>query len=357
MVAAALARNGVRADVHSIGLTDIPACGTNAEVLAASRPRRLLDCARGSLMYPHQVLHWIDDAEVASAGSSPGVLAVREAPPVDDSVLAQVARGGAADVARAVDVAAAAADTWGRLPAAQARRDPRTRGRAAARERARVRRVHPGGNRQAVEERRRPKWRRPPISASSWRAKAAASTARRCRVRFRIGRCEPCARRSASAAPIMPFNSPLAGIAWKVFPALLCGNAVVAKSHELTPYTAVAFGKLLRKPGLPRGRVFGRAGPRSRSRHAARARRTRRPRQLHRVGRDRQADSEDRQRTHGAREGLPRTRRQEPARRLRRCRRGAGGGARGGLRVRRRRAAVRVGQPPHRVPARLRRLP
>ena len=38
-------------------------------------------------------------------------------------------------------------------------------------------------------------------------------------------------------AAIMPFNSPLAGVAWKVFPALLCGNAVVVKSHELTPYT------------------------------------------------------------------------------------------------------------------------
>jgi transketolase len=34
MVAAALARNSVRADVRSIGLTDVPACGTNAEVLA-----------------------------------------------------------------------------------------------------------------------------------------------------------------------------------------------------------------------------------------------------------------------------------------------------------------------------------
>src|SRR5207237_4135201 len=54
-------------------------------------------------------------------------------------------------------------------------------------------------------------------------------------------------------AAVMPFNSPLAGIAWKVFPALLCGNAVVAKSHELTPYTAVAFGRLLQEAGLPRG--------------------------------------------------------------------------------------------------------
>jgi transketolase len=34
MVAAALARNAVRADMRSIGLTSIPACGTNAEVLA-----------------------------------------------------------------------------------------------------------------------------------------------------------------------------------------------------------------------------------------------------------------------------------------------------------------------------------
>ena len=34
MVAAALARTGVRADVLSLGLTDTPACGSNAEVLA-----------------------------------------------------------------------------------------------------------------------------------------------------------------------------------------------------------------------------------------------------------------------------------------------------------------------------------
>ncbi|MEY4634573.1 MAG: hypothetical protein RJA55_371, partial [Acidobacteriota bacterium] len=54
-------------------------------------------------------------------------------------------------------------------------------------------------------------------------------------------------------AGVMPFNSPLAGIAWKAFPALLCGNAIVAKSHELTPYTAVAFGRLLKDAGLPVG--------------------------------------------------------------------------------------------------------
>src|SRR5262249_57909369 len=54
-------------------------------------------------------------------------------------------------------------------------------------------------------------------------------------------------------AAIMPFNSPLAGVAWKVFPALVCGNAVVTKSHELTPYTSVAFAALLKDAGLPSG--------------------------------------------------------------------------------------------------------
>jgi aldehyde dehydrogenase (NAD+) len=54
-------------------------------------------------------------------------------------------------------------------------------------------------------------------------------------------------------AAITPFNSPLAGIAWKALPALLCGNAVVAKSHEMTPYTAVWFARLLKDAGLPRG--------------------------------------------------------------------------------------------------------
>src|SRR6185503_233321 len=54
-------------------------------------------------------------------------------------------------------------------------------------------------------------------------------------------------------AAIMPFNSPLAGVSWKVFPALLCGNAVVVKSHELTPYTAIAFGRMLKDAGLPAG--------------------------------------------------------------------------------------------------------
>jgi transketolase len=52
MVAAAIARTGVRTDVRSLGLTDIPACGSNAEVLAhhgldaASIAQTILTCIR-----------------------------------------------------------------------------------------------------------------------------------------------------------------------------------------------------------------------------------------------------------------------------------------------------------------------
>ncbi|MFC1612277.1 aldehyde dehydrogenase family protein, partial [Patescibacteria group bacterium] len=54
-------------------------------------------------------------------------------------------------------------------------------------------------------------------------------------------------------ALLVPFNNPMASVAWKTFPALLCGNTVVLKSHEYTPYTAVWFAKLLKEAGLPHG--------------------------------------------------------------------------------------------------------
>jgi transketolase len=55
MIAAALARTGVRADVRSIGLADVPVCGSNAEVLAhhgldaASIARTCLAACRATL--------------------------------------------------------------------------------------------------------------------------------------------------------------------------------------------------------------------------------------------------------------------------------------------------------------------
>jgi aldehyde dehydrogenase (NAD+) len=55
------------------------------------------------------------------------------------------------------------------------------------------------------------------------------------------------------AGLIIAANTPIANAAWKVFPALICGNAAVLKTAEDTPATAWIFGKIAHKAGLPPG--------------------------------------------------------------------------------------------------------
>jgi len=52
---------------------------------------------------------------------------------------------------------------------------------------------------------------------------------------------------------IIPWNFPLLMFAWKVGPALACGNTIVLKSAEQTPLTALYVAKLLYEAGLPDG--------------------------------------------------------------------------------------------------------
>ena len=49
----------------------------------------------------------------------------------------------------------------------------------------------------------------------------------------------------------MPANTPIANLAWKIFPALICGNAVVLKAAEDTPATAWIVGHIAQEAGLP----------------------------------------------------------------------------------------------------------
>lgn len=52
---------------------------------------------------------------------------------------------------------------------------------------------------------------------------------------------------------IIAANTPIANIAWKVFPALICGNSVILKSAEDTPLTAWIFSKIVNMTDLPNG--------------------------------------------------------------------------------------------------------
>lgn len=55
------------------------------------------------------------------------------------------------------------------------------------------------------------------------------------------------------AGLIVAANTPIANIAWKIFPALVTGNTAVLKASEDTPITAWLIGKLASEAGLPRG--------------------------------------------------------------------------------------------------------
>jgi aldehyde dehydrogenase (NAD+) len=57
------------------------------------------------------------------------------------------------------------------------------------------------------------------------------------------------------AGQIIPWNFPLLMLAWKVAPALACGNTVVLKPAETTPLTALLFADVCRQAGLPAGVV------------------------------------------------------------------------------------------------------
>ncbi len=52
---------------------------------------------------------------------------------------------------------------------------------------------------------------------------------------------------------IVPWNFPLSLAAWKVAPALACGNAVILKPAEQTPLTAIRLGELAAEAGFPPG--------------------------------------------------------------------------------------------------------
>jgi aldehyde dehydrogenase (NAD+) len=54
---------------------------------------------------------------------------------------------------------------------------------------------------------------------------------------------------------IVPWNFPLLMAAWKIAPALACGNTVVLKPAETTPLTALALAQIMQEADLPPGVV------------------------------------------------------------------------------------------------------
>src|SRR5580698_244265 len=54
---------------------------------------------------------------------------------------------------------------------------------------------------------------------------------------------------------IIPWNGPIAMLAWKIAPALACGNVSILKPAEQTPLTALRIGELILEAEIPEGVV------------------------------------------------------------------------------------------------------
>lgn len=63
------------------------------------------------------------------------------------------------------------------------------------------------------------------------------------------------ARPLGVAGQVIPWNFPLLMAAWKIAPALACGNTVVLKPAETTPLTALKLAEVIRDADLPPGVV------------------------------------------------------------------------------------------------------
>ena len=70
----------------------------------------------------------------------------------------------------------------------------------------------------------------------------------------------PSPRPLGVAGQVIPWNFPLLMAAWKIAPALACGNTVVLKPAETTPLTALVLAEIIAEADLPPGTVNVLAG-------------------------------------------------------------------------------------------------
>jgi 5-carboxymethyl-2-hydroxymuconic-semialdehyde dehydrogenase len=188
--------------------------------------------------------HWIGGERATSTA------AFEDVSPIDETVLAEVSRGTAADADRAVAAARGGAEAWGRT---------------SPKERAEV--LHRIAD--LVEQ------RVPQFAAVETRDNGSLLRSMRNSVMPRVARnfrffadqlmelgesfemngfesrteWDP----SGVTVVITPWNAPLMLATWRVAPALAAGNAVVLKPPEWAPLTASMLADITREAGLPDG--------------------------------------------------------------------------------------------------------
>ncbi len=167
--------------------------------------------------------------------------------PATEEVLAEIAEAGPADVDRAVTAARQAYErTWAGLPAKE-RGKYLFRIARIVQERARELAVLESlDNGKPIRESRDVDI---PLAAAHFFYHAGWAD------KLEYAGYGPAPRPLGVAGQVIPWNFPLLMLAWKIAPALACGNTVVLKPAETTPLTALVFAEICQQADLPAGVV------------------------------------------------------------------------------------------------------
>jgi aldehyde dehydrogenase (NAD+) len=167
--------------------------------------------------------------------------------PATEEVLAEVSTASAEDVDRAVAAARKAYETtWGRMPGAERAKYIYRIARMIA-ERARELAVLESlDNGKPIRESRDVDV---PLASAHFFHHAGWAD------KLGYAGYGPDPQPLGVAAQVIPWNFPLLMAAWKIAPALACGNTVVLKPAETTPLTALVLAEIIEQADLPPGVV------------------------------------------------------------------------------------------------------
>ncbi|HEY3685786.1 MAG TPA: aldehyde dehydrogenase family protein [Streptosporangiaceae bacterium] len=167
--------------------------------------------------------------------------------PATEEVLAEVAAAGEADVDRAVRAARAAYDTvWGPMPGAERAKYLYRIARIIAERSRELAVLESLDNGKPIRESRDVDI---PLVAQWFFYYAGWAD------KLPYAGFGPDPKPLGVAGQVIPWNFPLLMLAWKIAPALACGNTVVLKPAETTPLTALLFAEICAQAELPPGVV------------------------------------------------------------------------------------------------------
>src|SRR5688500_17809808 len=206
------------------------------------------ECEMGKSTIPEQILNWIAGKETAARAGE----LFDKLNPATGQLLTRVARSQPEDVANAVKAAKAAQPAWGEMP-------PVKRGEILYEISIGMKQHREDVAHMVVAE-----------TGKSYKDALGETDGAIALGLFMAGEGQRLyGRTTTSSVPnklamtvrrplrlaglIGAAHTPIANVAWKLFPALICGNAVVLKAAEDTPVTAWIVGAIAHEVDFPSG--------------------------------------------------------------------------------------------------------